>query len=364
MAKLTLRELFACERTTITSERFNSLSKEGSDMFKRRFCSHLVLFTSIVILSGCGPAAFHVELVPVRQQLNETVISRDSGLFVTDKIAIIDVDGLMINKRRGGWLRAGDNPVSLFLEKLDKAAADSSVKAIVLRIDSPGGTVAACDIMHHSLSEFKQRTGKPVVACVMGMACSGGYYLACGSDGIMAQPSSVTGNIGTIFQTFSVAGTMDKIGVKAVTIKSGDLKDLASPLHDLSDDERKVLDGIIQELYQQFLTVVHEGRRTIEEDKLRGLADGRVFTTRQALQDGLIDKVGYLPDGIQWAKEMAGLEKTKVVIYHRSLSYKPNAYASATTQAGGPESLINIDLPDWLTSDGAQFLYLWQPANN
>jgi len=180
----------------------------------------------------------------------------------------------------------------------------------------------------------------------------------------MAQPSSVTGNIGTIFQTFSVAGTMDKIGVKAVTIKSGDLKDLASPLHDLSDEERQVLDGIIEELYQQFLTVVHEGRRTIEENKLRGLADGRVFTTRQALLEGLIDKVGYLPDGIRWAKEMAGLKKARVVIYHRSLSYKPNAYGSAATQPGEPESLINIDLPDWLTSDGAQFLYLWQPGIN
>jgi len=333
-------------------------------MVRGHFYLHLTLLVSIVVMTGCAPAAFHIELVPAKQQLQETEIQRDSGLFVTDKIAIIDVDGVMANRRRSGLLRVGDNPVSLFLEKLDRAAADSSVRAIVLRIDSPGGTVAACDIMHHSLSEFKHRTGKPVVACVMGMACSGGYYLACGSDGIMAQPSSVTGNIGTIFHTFSVAGTMEKIGVKAVTIKSGDLKDLASPLHDLSEEERKVLDGVIEELYQQFLTVVHEGRRTIDEDKLRTLADGRVFTTRQALKEGLIDKVGYLPDGIQWAKEMAGLKKVRVVIYHRSLSYKPNAYASAATQAGGAESLINIDLPDWLTSDGAQFLYLWQPGNN
>jgi len=327
--------------------------------------SVLCLLSSVVcLLTGCGPAAFHVELVPTRQQLQETEIQSDSGLFVTDKIAIIDVDGLMANKRKSGLLRVGDNPVSLFLEKLDKAAADSAVKAIVLRIDSPGGTVAACDIMHHSLSEFKRRTGKPVVACVTGMACSGGYYLACGSDGIMAQPSSVTGNIGTIFQTFSVAGTMDKIGVKAVTIKSGDLKDLASPLHDLSEEEQRVLEGIIQELYQQFLAVVQEGRHGIGEDKLRELADGRVFTTRKALQEGLIDKVGYLSDGIRWAKEKAGLEKVRVVIYHRSLSYTPNAYASAAAQAGGAESLINIGLPDWLASDGAQFLYLWQPGIN
>lgn len=325
-----------------------------------RLC--LGLSISMIMLAGCGPAAFQIELVPTHQQLEETQIERDRGLFVFDKIAIIDVDGLLINRRKHGWLRVGDNPVSLFVEKLDKAAADSNVKAVVLRIDSPGGTVAASDIMYHSLREFKRETRKPVVACVLGLGCSGAYYLACGCDGIMAQPSSVTGNIGTVFQTFSVAGTMEKIGIKAVTIKSGDFKDIASPLHDLSAEERQVLERIIEDLFRQFLAVVQEGRQTIEEQKLSELADGRVFTAKEALDEGLVDRIGYLSDGIKWAKEMAQVEKTRVVIYHRPLSYKPNAYGSATANAGGLWPLINVELPDWLSSGGTQFLYLWRPG--
>jgi len=331
-------------------------------MFKGPVWLYLGLLISLITLVGCGPTAFQIELVPTHEQLEETQIQRDEGLFVFDKIAIIDIDGLLINRRKSGLMRMGDNPVSLFVEKLDKAAADRDVKAVVLRLNSPGGTVTASDIMHHSLQEFKRKTGKPVVACVLGLGCSGAYYLACGCDGIMAQPSSVTGSIGTVFQTFSVAGTMQKIGVKAITIKSGELKDLASPLHDLSDEERKILEGIIEELFQQFLTVVKEGRKIIKEQKLSELTDGRVFTAKEALQAGLIDRIGYLADGINWAKEMAGVEKTRVVIYHRPLGYKPNAYGSATSYAGGIGPLVNVKLPDWLTSSGPQFLYLWQPG--
>ena len=334
------------------------LAASGNDFLMFSLCLLIFAFP----LSGCGPAAFQVELVPASQVLQETQIQRDQGLFVRDKIAIIDVDGVMVNRHRRGLLSSGENPVSLFIEKLDKAAADRSVKAVVLRLDSPGGTVAASDIMYHSLRQFRQKTGKPVVACVLSLGCSGAYYLACGCDAIMAQPSSVTGNIGSVFQTVSVAGTMEKIGIKAVTIKSGELKDIASPLHDLSDDERRVLDGIIRDFSTQFFNVVREGRKQMGEQKLRDVADGRVFTAEQALQQGLIDKIGYLADGIEWAKDAAGVRKAKVVMYHRPLGYVPNAYGAATSSASGMGPLINVELPDWLTSSGAEFLYLWQPG--
>jgi protease-4 len=322
----------------------------------------MVILLSLATVTGCGSRAFHIELVPTSKELEETVIQQDEGLIVTDKIAVIDVDGLMINRPERGFLRTGDNPVSLFVEKLDKAAADRSVKAVVLRLNSPGGTVAASDIMHHRLLQFKRKTAKPVIACVVGLGCSGAYYLACGCDGILSQPSGVTGSIGTIFQTFSVAGTMEKIGVEAIAIKSGKLKDMASPLHALSEDERQVLQGIIDEHYARFLEVVKDGRPNLDEQKIREVADGRVFTAKQALQEGLIDKLGYLDDGIEWAGEMAGIKKAKVVIYHRPTAYKPNVYGSASASAAGLGPLINIDLPDWLSSGESQFLYLWQPA--
>jgi len=330
-------------------------------MAKGHFWVNMALLVSLVVLAGCGPTAFRIELVPTYKQLEETEIQRDKGIFILDKIAVIDVDGLLINKCKRGWMREGDNPVSLFVEKLDKAAADRRVKAVVLRLNSPGGTVAASDIMYHSLREFKRKTGKPVVTCILGLGCSGAYYLACGSDGIVAQPGSVTGSIGTILQTFSFAGTMEKIGVKAVTIKSGELKDLGSPLHDLQAEERKVLEGIISQFFEQFLAVVQEGRKKIGEQKLRGLADGRVFTSEEALQEKLIDRIGYPADGIEWAKEIAGVEKARVVIYHRPLGHKANVYGSAMSDDGLVGALINVELPDWLKSNGAQFLYLWQP---
>ncbi|MFC1636946.1 signal peptide peptidase SppA [Planctomycetota bacterium] len=331
-------------------------------MFGRRIRLYLGLSISMVAFAGCGQTAFQIALVRTHRQLQETQIQGDRMMFITNKIAIIDVDGLLVNKQKRDLMRSGENPVSLFIEKLDKAARDKSVKAVVLRINSPGGTVAASDVMYHHLRRFKERTGKPVIACVLGLGCSGAYYLACGCDGIVAQPSSVTGSIGTILQTFSVAGTMQMIGVKAVTIKSGQLKDMASPLHDLSDEERDVLQGIIDNFYQQFLEVVEDGRKTIDKEKLQKLADGRIFTAEQALQEGLIDRIGYLEDGIEWAKEKAGMQRGRVVIYHRSSAYKPNAYGLAAASAEGIGPLINVELPDWLNTSGAQFLYLWQPS--
>ncbi len=330
-------------------------------MAKGHIWFYTALLVSSVVLAGCGAAALRLELVPASQQLKETEIHRDKGMFVRDKIAVIDVDGLLINKRNRGFLREGNNPVSLFVEKLDKAASDRHVKAVVLRLNSPGGTVAASDIMYHSLREFKRKTGKPVVACILGLGCSGAYYLACGSDGIIAQPGSVTGSIGTIMQTFSVAGTMEKIGVKAVAIKSGKLKDLGSPLHDLQAEERKILEGIINQFFEQFLTVVQQGRAEIGEQKLRSLADGRIYTAEEALQEKLIDRIGYPTDAIEWAKDIAGVKKARAVMYHRPLGYKANIYSSAMSDGGDVGALINVEIPDWLNANGAQFLYLWQP---
>jgi protease-4 len=323
---------------------------------------NIALLIPLVLLTGCGPTAFRIELLPTHQRLEETEIHRDEGFFILDKIAVIDVDGLLINRRKRGLMREGDNPVSLFLEKLDKAAADKRVKAAMLRINSPGGTVAASDIMYHSLQEFKRKTKKPVITCILGLGCSGAYYLACGSDAILAQPGSVTGSIGTILHTFSLAGTMEKIGVKAVTIKSGDLKDLGSPLHDLRDEEREVLEGIVIQFFEQFLTVVKECRKDIGEQKLKGLADGRVFTAEEAFQEKLIDGIGYPLDGIEWAKRISGVKKARVVMYHRPLGYKANVYSTATSDESVVGALINVELPDWLNASGTQFLYLWQPA--
>lgn len=325
------------------------------------FWIQLALVNASIFFSGCRTGAFQIQMIPRNQELKETQLERDRGMFVSDKIVIIDVDGIMLNSPQTGWMREGDNPVSTFIEKLDKAAGDKDVKAVVLRINSPGGSVAAADIMYYHLTEYKRKTNRPVIACMLDVAASGGYYLACGCDGIVAQPTTVTGSIGTILQTFSMAGTMEKIGIKAVAVKSGKMKDIASPLHDLSDEEKAILDEIINQFYEQFLDVVETGRPDLDKDKLRELADGRVYTAAQAEQEGLVDRIGYMDDALTWAKELAGIEKSQTVIYHRPQEAKRNAYGSAMA-SGGIGPLVNIDLPDWLDGDSARFLYLWQPG--
>jgi protease-4 len=331
-------------------------------MNTRLFRIQLELLAALLFISGCGTGAFQIQMIPNNQELKETQINRDKGLFVSDKIVVIDIDGIMLNRQQNNWMRQGDNPVSTFLEKLDKAAADDTVKAVVLRLNTPGGSVAAADMMYHSLLEYKRKTDKPVIACMLDVAASGGYYLACGCDGIIAQPSCITGSIGTIMQTFSMAGTMEKIGITAVAVKSGKMKDMASPLHELSEEEQLILQQIIDGFYEQFLGVVENGRPDLDKDKLRQLADGRVFTAAQAHEEGLVDRIGYADDAIAWAKKMAGVKKAKTVIYHRPMETMPNVYGSAMSEAGGMGPLINIDLPDWLDTGGAKFLYLWQPG--
>ncbi len=321
-----------------------------------------MMVAAAVMVGGCRSSAFLIEPVSTSRHLKETVVQKDKGLWVRDKIAIIDVDGVLQNGRIGGLLGSSDNPVSLFVEKLDKAQRDKHVKAVVLRLNSPGGTVSASDIMYHRLMEFRKNSHKPVVSCMLGVAASGAYYLACGSDGIMAQPSTITGSIGTIMQTMSFAGTMQKLGIKAVAIKSRELKDLASPLHDLTDKERQVLQGIINQYYQQFLAVVLRGRKGLTRAKLMQLADGRVYLAARARQYGLIDRIGYMDDAIRWAKHLAGIKKAKVVIYSRPFGYKPNVYGSAKAQAKAG-ALVNVEVPDWLRTGGAQFMYIWKVGN-
>jgi len=249
------------------------------------------------------------------------------------------------------------------VEKLDRAAKDRSVRAVVLRINSPGGGVTASDLMYQELLDFKKRTeGKrPVVAMLMDVAASGGYYVACGADRIVAQPTSVTGSIGVIMQLFSLAGTMDKIGAESTAIKSGPMKDAGSPFKKLKPEEREIFQGLVDQFYDRFVQVVAKGRPHLSAEQVRKIADGRVWSAQQALELGLIDQIGTLRDTLAEVKAKIGAERVRVVIYHRPLGWRPNIYAE--TPAGAPQvNMVNIHLPDGLIMPQAQFMYLWAPG--
>ncbi|HRK32780.1 MAG TPA: S49 family peptidase, partial [Tepidisphaeraceae bacterium] len=202
-------------------------------------------FLTILTAAGCSPPS--VLLTPVfdSPKLKEQTVQ--SGRFLDgSKIAIIEVEGLLMNARAaGGIVGARENRLSLFTQQLERAETDRKVKAVVLRINSPGGTVTCSDAMYELVQRFKKRTGKPVIASFQEVAASGAYYVACAADTVVAQPSSVCGSIGVIFSSFNLEGTMNLIGVKPETVKSGRLKDMASPFKPLEGEERKIVQEMI-----------------------------------------------------------------------------------------------------------------------
>lgn len=301
--------------------------------------------------------------VPRNQNLVECVLARDSR-WRNDKIVLLDVDGILRNARERSLLGpTGDNPVSLFKEKLDKAAKDDHVKALVLRINSPGGGVTACDLMYTELLRFKQKTGKPVIASMLDVGASGAYYIACAADRIYAHPTTVTGSIGVIMVAPDFSGTMEKLGIRANVIKSGALKDLGSPLREMSDADRAVLQAMIDNMHRRFVRVVAAGRKEIDPQRVEQLADGRVYLATLARQEGLIDELGTLHDALLAAKQAAGLDGKPIVVveYARPLSHRPNIYAQ-TIDLPTQLNLVNIELPWWLEGSSPAFMYLWAPG--
>ncbi len=324
-----------------------------------------VLVCFAILLAGCGGnAGYLVKPVSLDQRLTESVVQADPGWFV-GKIALIDVDGLIVNKRQGPLFSNWENPVSLFTEKLDVAGRDKSVQAVVLRINSPGGTVQATETMYNRLRRFRKQTGKPVIACITDVGASGGYYLACGSQRIICQPSSITGSIGVMIQTVNFAGTMKMLGIEADAVTSGRLKAMGSPLKDLTEQERRIFQEMVNEFYERFVEVVAEGRSGLDAEKVRKLADGRVFTGRQAVQAGLADRLGGLQDAVAEAKKAANMKKAKVVMYHRPLGYRANVYSAAAVRSPVTQiNLINLQMGQLLLLRRPSFLYLWSTGVN
>lgn len=337
-------------------------------MLTRRFpCTSMTTLTLGVtllgsLLGGCGPTSFLITPVPADRALDEQTVLRES-VWAQDRIALIDIDGVLQNKHEASLLGpAGEHPVSLLTEKLRQAATDKRVRAIVLRINSPGGTVTASDLMYTEVQRFKQRTGKPVIACMLDVAASGGYYIACAADHIIAHPTTVTGSIGVILVLPEFSGTMQKLGVAVNVVKSGAMKDAGSMFRDLAPQDRAMFQKLIDGMYARFVDVVHDGRPQIEPDRLKELADGRVFLAGEARDAGLVDQVGTLREAIRAAKQAAGIadRSVKVVRYVRPLQWRPNIYAHTPTPS--PVSLVNVELPDWLEQSAPQMMYLWAPG--
>jgi protease-4 len=308
---------------------------------------------------ACSPTgSFKITAMPADQTIRERVVD-DGGFLVSNRVAVIDISGMLMNAHEMGLLSEGEHSVSFAVEKLTAAAKDSRVKGIVLRINSPGGTVTASDMLYEQVLEFKKKSGKPVVAFFQDVAASGGYYTACGADEIIAQRTSVTGSIGVIMLMPNLTGTMAKLGITADAIKSGPLKDAGSPLRDMEAGEREVFQGMVDSFYGQFLDVVAAGRPKLTREQILKIADGRVYTSPQALEVGLIDRIGTLKDAVEAVKSRAKITAAHTVVYHRPQDWKPNIYAQSPVGNGTTVNLVNIDVANFWTNQ-PRIMYIWQ----
>ncbi|MBI5762396.1 MAG: signal peptide peptidase SppA [Planctomycetes bacterium] len=317
-----------------------------------------VLLTVLFSLWGCNPTgSFKITALPRDLTMEEEVVTRAPG-FVSDRIAVIEVSGILMNAHVPGLFSEGEHPVSFTVEKLKAAAEDRRVKAVVLRINSPGGSVTASDSLYQEVLDFKRTSGKPVIAYFQDVAASGAYYMACASDEIMAQRTSVTGSIGVIMQMMDFSRLINMVGVSADAIKSGAFKDSGSPFRTMRPDERDVFQGLVNGFYEQFIDTVQAGRPKLDRKSILKLADGRVYTAEQALENGLIDRIGTMNEAIESAKNKAGIKAANVVMYHRPLDWTPNIYA--TRPGGSPQAinLFNVQLPSFWTRQ-PRFMYIW-----
>ena len=313
----------------------------------------VLLFFWVVIFSySCAL----IKVSPQIESFEEIVVEEGSAV---EKILLIDIDGPISNRPKKTLVgfRSDTGMVDRVREILKKAEKDKNIKGILLRVNSPGGTVTSSDIIYHEIKSFKERFKVKVYVSVIDVAASGGYYVALAGDSIMVHPTSLVGSIGVLALKLNLEGLMDKVGVEWEVVKSSKKKDFMSPFRPLTKEERGLFQETIDRYYDRFVDLVVLNRDGLDVKEVRALADGRVYNARQALNNHLVDSIGYLKDLVELAKKELDQPDLKVVTYSRPREYKSNYYSSIGSI---PKiNLINLDLGfDW-NQISPQFLFLW-----
>jgi protease-4 len=277
----------------------------------------------------------------------------------SNKILFLPLEGVIMSQESKSMLSSRNitTPEEVN-ELLKQAEKDKAIKAIILTINSPGGAVTASDIIYRTIKEFKEKNpDKKIIALLQDTAASGGYYVACACDYVLAHPTTITGSIGVISLFIIAEDLMGKIGVETTVIKSGSAKDSGSPFRKMTEQEKQIFQQIIDQLFNRFVNIVHQARKEqLTKEGVLSLADGRVFTGEEALSLKLVDAVGYLSDGYKKTLEFSSLKDARVIKYHKK---------------GGLGGLFNLSLPqselgnlsDFILKDAhSRFMYLWMPS--
>lgn len=330
----------------------------------RRYGSRgLLILALLPALCGCVMVVSPLDWFGGERALQEYTIRGEGDA----KILVTSITGFISDRPRSSAFGLVRRPstVARLVAELRKARKDAAVKAVIVRIDSPGGGVAASDAIYHRLQAFSRETGRPVIALLGGVAASGGYYIACAAETIIAHPTTITGSIGVIIASLDVSGLMDKLGLEAQVYISGPNKDLLSPVAPTTPEERRIINAVLHDLFQRFVRVV-KTNRDLAEERMKIITDGRIFSARTALELGLVDRIGRLQDAIALAREQAGLEQARVVVYRPPGGAAASVYSSLGAAPGGgvPEiHVLPVDLP-LFGAAGPRFLYLWRPGTS
>jgi len=325
----------------------------------RRVAASLTLLFIATSQSSCLFNTGDIELFSFKPKpLEEHVVSGRAG----DKILLLDISRVISNQSdSSSWPPGQQQSVVARVEaELQLASADPEVKAVIIRINSPGGTVTASDILYHRIMRFKKQRDVPVIALFVDMGTSGAYYAALAADEIVAHPTTVTGSIGVVMHSINLVGLMDKLGVHDQTVKTGAKKDIGSPLRDMTADERTLLESVLDDMQSRFMALVRERRTGLSEEAQREIADGRILSAGRAKDIGLVDRIGYLDDTVALAQQMAGLPESRLIMYRRPDEMSETAYSRAAAQPS-VINLIQLELGPLLATP--QFLYLWMPPS-
>jgi protease IV len=319
----------------------------------------VVAVAAAVFVGGCF-SHNNLALLPTEDgSLNTKVVQR-ATTETSNRILIVDIDGL-ISEMGDDFLFYRREPTTFQLrQKLRRALSDSNIKAVILRIDSPGGGANASDICFQEVLRYKSRSKVPVVAMLMGVAASGGYYIAAGADKIVAHPNTVAGSIGAISFGFGFDGLFEKIGMESRVVKSGAMKDMGNPFDKWGPEEKAAIQKIIDEMGGRFVADVSE-QRGLTEAEAAAISDGRVFTASEAKSLKLVDRIGYIDDAVDEALSLANIRDAEIIMYTTSDRADRNMYTQSSTEAQEIPtfSMGQISAEKLLELARPRMMYLW-----
>lgn len=322
----------------------------------------MIVMALFLLAAAVGCTTPRIKLFPSQADpLQEFTLAGKAA----EKILLLPIRGVISDSPQQGLLRTQPSTVQEAVSHLRKAEKDPLVKAVVLQFNSPGGSVTASDVLYNEVRQFKERTGRPVVAVLMDVAASGAYYIALTADVIVAHPTTLTGSVGVIFIRPKVTGLMEKIGVGVEVSKSGPNKDSGSPFRATTPEEASIFQQMTDHLAKRFVDLVQKNRG-LDSAALAPLSAARVYLAEEALALKLVDRIGYMEDAVAETRQRAGLpEDSKLIVYRRTEYPDDNVYNPLTSHEGDrPAVLFDTGLSQLIPALPTGFYYLWHPADD